>query len=82
MRSDHNEDITGEILKTWITSVSNKYHDINAETCCKGKFPDETGPGHWTKERFDHIIDLRESALDYARRTWADYVLVGLESVI
>ena len=31
----------------------------------------------WTDDRFDHVIQLREKALNAARQLWADYLLVN-----
>ncbi|CAG9862154.1 unnamed protein product [Phyllotreta striolata] len=76
IRSDHNADNSLEIIRQWISSVKDKYHSINTEFIEDGvQYPDEQGPAHWTNERFDNIINLRETALNYARRLWADYLL-------
>nr|CAH7758151.1 unnamed protein product [Callosobruchus chinensis] len=76
IRSDHNSDNSIQILKAWISSVKDKYHSINTEFIEDEKnYPDEIGPGHWTHQRFKQIIYLRESALEYGRKTWADYLL-------
>ena len=42
---------------------------------CLG-FEGEIGPCHWTLERFNHVIHLREKAIKTARNMWADYLLV------
>lgn len=34
------------------------------------------GP-EWNEERLKHIIDLREKALNFARKRWADYIFVS-----
>lgn len=75
IRSDHNEDNSLEILRQWISSVKNKYHSIDTEfveECTK--YPNEYGPAHWTSERFKHIINLRESALNFSKKIWADFL--------
>lgn len=79
IRSDHNIDNSIDIVNTWLRSVNNTYHSIHAELIAdKEVYAGETSPAHWTEERFSHMIKLRESALDYGRRLWADYVLVML----
>ncbi|XP_057652350.1 glycosyltransferase 25 family member [Diorhabda carinulata] len=75
IRSDHNVDNSLDILRQWIFSVKNKYHSIDTEFI-EGltQYSNEYGPAHWTSERFQHIINLRESALNFARKIWADYL--------
>ncbi|KAJ3662789.1 hypothetical protein Zmor_007118 [Zophobas morio] len=76
IRSDHNSDKTVEILHKWIATVKDQYHMINtAFVEGEESYVDEHGPAHWTKERFNHVISLRESALNLARDLWADYFL-------
>ncbi|XP_023029681.2 glycosyltransferase 25 family member [Leptinotarsa decemlineata] len=76
IRSDHNSDESLEILRLWIASVKNDYHSINTEFIEEDpRYPHETGPAHWTTDRFNHVIKLRESALEEGRKMWADYLL-------
>ncbi|XP_045464720.1 glycosyltransferase 25 family member isoform X1 [Harmonia axyridis] len=76
IQSDHNSDATIEILETWISSVQNKYHSIKKDFIVTPlRYEGEIGFAHWTEERFQYIISLRESALEYARSLWADYYL-------
>ncbi|KAJ8964651.1 hypothetical protein NQ317_012321, partial [Molorchus minor] len=64
IKSDHNFDQSIEILKLWVSSVKDHYHSINTEYVEGGEnFPEESSPSHWTEERFNHLIELRESAL-------------------
>ena len=57
--------------------MKDQYHMINtAFVEGEESYVDEHGPAHWTKERFNHVISLRESALNLARDLWADYFLV------
>ncbi|KAL0280133.1 UNVERIFIED_CONTAM: hypothetical protein PYX00_001518 [Menopon gallinae] len=75
-RSDHNRDSTPIIVKTWVDSVKHLYHSVNL-TINEGEtdFSDEKSPSHWTKTRFNHVINLREEALNEARRSWADFIM-------
>lgn len=58
--------------------MKDDYHSINTELHeSEVGFPQEQGPAHWTVDRFNHVINLRESALNYARSIWADYLLVS-----
>ncbi|KAF0037660.1 hypothetical protein F2P81_010534 [Scophthalmus maximus] len=40
-------------------------------------FEDEAGPKHWNNPRYEHVMKLRQAALDTAREIWADYFLVA-----
>ncbi|TNN63076.1 Procollagen galactosyltransferase 1 [Liparis tanakae] len=40
-------------------------------------FEDETGPKHWNNLRYEHVMKLRQAALETAREIWADYLLVA-----
>lgn len=64
-------------MNKWIDKVKDSYHLISTEFANDGPYSGEKGPAHWTTERFQHIIALRESALDFARQVWADYFLVS-----
>lgn len=39
-------------------------------------YPDEQGPKHWTKERHQFLMELKQEALTFARGWGADYILV------
>lgn len=39
-------------------------------------YPDEEGPKHWPPSRYEHVMKLRQAALESARAMWADYLLV------
>lgn len=34
------------------------------------------GPKHWNNLRYEHVMKLRQAALETAREIWADYFLV------
>ena len=74
IKSDQNQDGSLKILTKWIKSVEKSYHRIFQDLT-----PDVPG-GHlqtnWTEERFKHIINLKEEALNKGRDMWADYVWV------
>ncbi|XP_043550645.1 procollagen galactosyltransferase 1 [Chiloscyllium plagiosum] len=36
---------------------------------------DEMGPKHWSDSRYEHVMKLRQAALNSARDRWADYIL-------
>lgn len=41
-------------------------------------YGDEAGEdlGFWSETRYDNMIALRQEALDVARKSWSDYILV------
>ncbi|CAH2316236.1 inactive glycosyltransferase 25 family member 3 isoform X1 [Pelobates cultripes] len=74
--TDHNEDQTSKVLQDWLEGVRPLYHTVEwiaQET--PSWYPEETGPKQWPKERYEHVMRLRQEALDYARRNNADYIL-------
>lgn len=80
-RSDHNEDNTIEILHTWLYKNSQSYHHIDVEyKDDEGRRPSEISPTHWPDERHVDVIAMKEEALQYARKIWADYVFVRFAS--
>lgn len=38
----------------------------------------ELGPKHWPNSRYQYVMKLKQDALNFARKHWADYILVGL----
>lgn len=38
----------------------------------------ELGPKHWPNSRYEYVMKLKQAALNFARKHWADYILVGL----
>lgn len=76
--TDHNEDNSQEILEVWLRRARNLYHSVHyqfddSEKLRKG----ETNLTHWPEERFLELIRIKEDALDFGRRSWADYVFVS-----
>ncbi|CAG06095.1 unnamed protein product, partial [Tetraodon nigroviridis] len=75
--TDHNKDNTTAILRSWLIQVQNDYHYVEWRPDDKSSaFADETGPKHWNNLRYEHVMKLRQAALDTAREIWADYLLV------
>ncbi|KAF5289156.1 hypothetical protein FQR65_LT02046 [Abscondita terminalis] len=75
LRSDHNIDNSIQLLKLWIEKVHNQYHSISTNFVHNKAYDDEIGPAHWSHMRYNNVISLREEALNYARKIWADYLL-------
>lgn len=46
---------------------------------CRGRsYAGELGPKHWPNSRYEYLMKLKQAALNFARKRWADYILVGL----
>ncbi|XP_075903882.1 procollagen galactosyltransferase 1-like [Nelusetta ayraudi] len=75
--TDHNIDNTTAILREWLIQVQNNYHYVEWRPDDETRsFSDEPGPKHWNNLRYEHILKLRQAALNTAREIWADYLLV------
>ncbi|XP_055383197.1 glycosyltransferase 25 family member-like [Condylostylus longicornis] len=74
IRSDHNEDNTLTVLKKWLNRTKNLYYDVDYYFKEEPKFyKNETVL--WPKERFEHLINLKEEALSHSRqKNWADFI--------
>uniref|UniRef100_A0A9J7YT66 procollagen galactosyltransferase n=1 Tax=Cyprinus carpio carpio TaxID=630221 RepID=A0A9J7YT66_CYPCA len=75
--TDHNSDNTTAILREWLINVQNFYHYVEWRPQEEPSvYEDESGPKHWTSLRYEHVMKLRQAALDTAREMWADYFLM------
>lgn len=54
------------------------HHPHPPPTVPHSSYPDEEGPKHWSSSRYEHVMKLRQAALQSARDMWADYLLVWL----
>ena len=45
------------------------------------EYVDERGSHHWSEERFNNVIRLRQEALDEARAMKVDYLMVNVLSL-
>lgn len=74
----------GRCVFVWGQGVGaniNEILNLNLLCSCFSAFADETGPKHWNNLRYEHVMKLRQAALDTAREIWADYLLVCYHSV-
>ncbi|KAK2144058.1 hypothetical protein LSH36_790g01064 [Paralvinella palmiformis] len=75
IRADHNIDNSLAILAKWIQHTGSAYNWIDYQKFNNGiGYTNEEGPCDWTYQRFHNVINLRQEALDAARRVWADYL--------
>uniref|UniRef100_A0A8C6T084 procollagen galactosyltransferase n=1 Tax=Neogobius melanostomus TaxID=47308 RepID=A0A8C6T084_9GOBI len=76
--TDHNIDNTTAILRDWLIKVQTDYHYVEWRPDPeRSSFEDELGPKQWNYLRYEHVMKLRQAALDTAREVWADYLLVA-----
>ncbi|XP_062938230.1 inactive glycosyltransferase 25 family member 3 isoform X3 [Cynocephalus volans] len=74
--TDHNIDNTTEILQEWLAAVGDDYAAVVWRPEGEPRpYPDEEGPKHWTKERHQFLMELKQEALTFARGWGADYIL-------
>lgn len=75
IQTDHNEDNTYNLLKTWKENVESKYHKVVLKHEYEPKsYKNAKGPNHWTSERYNNLLRLKQNALEEARKQWADFV--------
>ncbi|XP_006834889.1 PREDICTED: probable inactive glycosyltransferase 25 family member 3 [Chrysochloris asiatica] len=74
--TDHNMDNTTEMLQEWLAAVADEYAAVVWRPEGEPRFyPDEEGAKHWTKERHQFLMELKQEALTFARDWGADYIL-------
>uniref|UniRef100_A0A3B3HCZ5 procollagen galactosyltransferase n=1 Tax=Oryzias latipes TaxID=8090 RepID=A0A3B3HCZ5_ORYLA len=75
--TDHNVDNTTAVLRDWLIKVQNLYHYVEWRPQEEPRsYDDEEGPKHWTDLRYEHVMKLRQAALESAREMWADYFML------
>ncbi|XP_044938449.1 inactive glycosyltransferase 25 family member 3 isoform X6 [Mustela putorius furo] len=74
--TDHNTDNSTQMLQEWLAAVGDDYAAVvwRPEGDPRS-YPDEEGPKHWTKERHQFLMELKQEALTFARDWGADYIL-------
>ncbi|KPP70111.1 procollagen galactosyltransferase 1-like [Scleropages formosus] len=79
--TDHNVDNATAVLRERLARVQSSYHRVEWRPREEPRsYEDEEGPEHWPNQRYEHVMRLRQAALDTAWETWADYFLVRLPS--
>ncbi|XP_027239905.2 inactive glycosyltransferase 25 family member 3 isoform X2 [Cricetulus griseus] len=74
--TDHNVDNTTEMLQEWLAAVGRDYAAVVWKPEEEARpYPDEQSPKHWTKERHQFLMELKQEALTFARAWGADYIL-------
>ncbi|XP_076000111.1 procollagen galactosyltransferase 1 [Genypterus blacodes] len=76
--TDHNEDNTTAVLRDWLAKVQKLYHYVEWRPKEEPRrYRDEDGPKQWTDLRYEHVMKLRQVALESAREMWADYFMLA-----
>ncbi len=52
------------------------YYDVSTVSLCLSSYAGELGPKHWPNSRYEYVMKLKQAALNFARKRWADYILV------
>nr|XP_045739216.1 inactive glycosyltransferase 25 family member 3 isoform X3 [Mirounga angustirostris] len=74
--TDHNTDNTTQMLQEWLVAVGDHYAAVVWRPEGEPRsYPDEEGPKHWTRERHQFLMELKQEALTFARDWGADYIL-------
>ncbi|XP_058843079.1 probable inactive glycosyltransferase 25 family member 3 isoform X2 [Acipenser ruthenus] len=74
--TDHNIDNTTAVLREWLTVMQIYYHNVEWRPMDQPtSYPGEMGPKHWTNGRYEYLMKLKQAALNYAKRQWADYIM-------
>uniref|UniRef100_A0A673MMB0 Probable inactive glycosyltransferase 25 family member 3 n=1 Tax=Sinocyclocheilus rhinocerous TaxID=307959 RepID=A0A673MMB0_9TELE len=74
--TDHNIDNTTAILREWLTVMQTQYHYVEWRPLEKPtSYVGELGPKHWTNGRYEYVMKLKQAALNFSKKRWADYIL-------
>uniref|UniRef100_A0A672L8F8 Cerebral endothelial cell adhesion molecule n=1 Tax=Sinocyclocheilus grahami TaxID=75366 RepID=A0A672L8F8_SINGR len=74
--TDHNIDNTTAILREWLTVMQTQYHYVEWRPLEKPtSYVGELGPKHWANGRYEYVMKLKQAALNFAKKRWADYIL-------
>ncbi|XP_033927849.1 procollagen galactosyltransferase 1 isoform X2 [Melopsittacus undulatus] len=74
--TDHSVDNTTALLREWLLRMRGLYHRVEWRPLEEPtSYPDEEGPKHWSPLRYEHVMRLRQAALEAARAAWSDYLL-------
>lgn len=58
---------------------STKHYSVSF---CLRSYAGELGPKHWPNSRYEYVMKLKQAALNFARKRWADYILVCYELIL
>nr|XP_033817853.1 inactive glycosyltransferase 25 family member 3 [Geotrypetes seraphini] len=74
--TDHNADNTSKVLQQWFLAMQRHYRSIEWGAEDEPiSYSEELGPKHWPRERYEHVLNLKQAALNFARRQLSDYIL-------
>ncbi|KAM4635771.1 procollagen galactosyltransferase 2 [Polymixia lowei] len=74
--TDHNSDNSTAMLREWLTVMQKFYHYVEWRPMEQPtSYAGELGPKHWPNTRYEYVMKLKQAALNFARKRWADYIL-------
>lgn len=78
IHSDFNEDKSIEIINKWVENYGSEYNGmyVTTNTSSGPLHSDESSSTNWSPNHFRHVINMREAALDFGRKLWADYIFM------
>uniref|UniRef100_A0A8C3G967 procollagen galactosyltransferase n=1 Tax=Cyclopterus lumpus TaxID=8103 RepID=A0A8C3G967_CYCLU len=76
--TDHNKDNTTDMLRDWLVKMQSLYHYVEWRPKEEPEhYQNEDGPKQWGDLRYEHVMKLRQVALESAREMWADYFMLA-----
>ncbi|TNN70398.1 Procollagen galactosyltransferase 1 [Liparis tanakae] len=76
--TDHNKDNTTAVLRDWLVKMQSLYHYVEWRPKEEPEhYLNEDGPKQWGDLRYEHVMKLRQVALESAREMWADYFMLA-----
>lgn len=71
--------LCGDSSEVWWRERAHRAGEINdvCLTVSFSRYQGEESPKQWSDVRYEHVMKLRQVALESAREMWADYFMVG-----
>ena len=77
--TDHNADNTSAVLREWTKGAEAVYNRVVLHEMEEWVYHSRA-PYDWHEERYLHVSKLRQEALDTARLSGADFLMVSINS--
>uniref|UniRef100_A0A7N6BH72 Glycosyl transferase family 25 domain-containing protein n=1 Tax=Anabas testudineus TaxID=64144 RepID=A0A7N6BH72_ANATE len=59
----------------WFEMLMHRGTPLYIVSVCLRSYAGELGPKHWPNSRYEYVMKLKQAALNFARKRWADYIL-------
>lgn len=66
----------------WFEMLMHRGTPLYIVSVCLRSYAGELGPKHWPNSRYEYVMKLKQAALNFARKRWADYILVRYEVIV